>query len=396
MRSERKEREREEARPRSRRSKTPSKDNKVCKILSIIYSVLAALFVVLIMVLNILPIIPFILVLLLLAGVSIFVVPVLYSDNGNAERKKKMKIVACILIVLLAMGSYCLASTIGFLNGISDYVEEGMEDREDKHINVEKDTFNILVNGIDVSGEIGDTVSRSDVNMVISVNPQTGDVIITSIPRDYYVELPSKGAKDKLTHAAIYGMDESIATVEKLLGVDINYYAKVNYSTIIGLVDAIGGITIDSPYAFETHGMADKYYFEEGTIHLDGSQALAYCRERKSFADGDLRRNENQQLILEAIINKLTKNPTTLLKYTAILDAVKGTVETDMSKSDMTDLVKVMLKDIRGLNITKQSIKGYPSFAHCYALGAQASVVMPNSESLNSAISEIKSLYGEE
>ena len=396
MRSERKLREKEEMRSRSARKKNTSGDNKVCKFLSIIYSVLAALFILLVIVLNALPIIPFVLLLIIIAGVSLFIVPVMYSPNGNAERKKKAKIVACILIVVFAIGNYFLASTIGFLNDIGDYVEEGMEDREDKHVDVTRDTFNILVNGVDQSGELGEGTSRSDVNMVVSINPKTRDVVITSVPRDYYVKLPSYGAMDKLTHAAIYGTDESIAAIESLLDVDINYYVRVNFSTIIGLVDAIGGITIDSPYAFETHGMADKYYFEEGRIHLDGKQALAYCRERKSFVDGDLRRNENQQLILEAIINKLTKNPTTLFKYTSILDSVKGTMETDMSKSDMTDLVKVMLKDVRGLEITKQAVKGYPAFDHCYALGASASVVKPNYDSLNSAIGEIKALYEEE
>ena len=319
----------------------------------------------------------------------------MYSSNGNAERKKKAKIAACVFILVFAIGDYYMASTIGFLNDISSYVAEGMEDREEKHVDVTEETFNVLVNGIDVRGDIGDTVSRSDVNMVVSVNPKTGDVVITSIPRDYYVELPSYGAMDKLTHAAIYGPEESIAAVESLLGIDINYYAKVNYSTIIGLVDAIGGITIDSPYAFETHGMADKYYFEEGRIHLDGSQALAYCRERQSFADGDMRRNENQQLILEAIIKKLT-GPTIILKYASILDAVKGTVETDMSKDEMTDLVKVVLRDIRGLDISKQAIKGYPGFAYCYALGAEASVVMPDYDSLYESIGVIEGLYEEE
>ena len=148
-------------------------------------------------------------------------------------------------------------------------------------------------------------------------------------------------------------------------------------------------------FVLDFSNQSDKYYFEEGRIHLDGSQALAYCRERQSFADGDMRRNENQQLILEAIINKLT-GPTIILKYASILDAVKGTVETDMSKDEMTDLVKVVLKDIRGLDISKQAIKGYPGFAYCYALGAEASVVMPDYDSLYESIGVIEGLYEEE
>jgi LCP family protein required for cell wall assembly len=316
---------------------------------------------------------------------SVFIVPVLYSPYGNAERKKKIKVIACILVLIFGVADYYMISTIGFLNHISSYVDEGASDRTEAHAEVTEEAFNVLVSRIDVTGDINETVSRSDVNMVVTINPNSREVLITSIPRDYYVELPGYGAMDKLTHTGIYGAEESIGAVEELLGIDINYYAKVNYSTITGLVDAIGGIDIVSPYSFDTHGMGVSYHFEEGKIHLDGDQALAYCRERKSWIDGDMKRNENQQLILEAIIKKITRGPVVLVKYPAILDAIKGTVETDMSKDDMTELVKMQLSDMRFWDITKQAIKGTPDFAECYSIGDVASVVMPDYDSIYNA-----------
>lgn len=364
--------------------------NTFCKNLSIIYSILAVVFVGLLIILDVLPMLLFAVVVVLLAIGSVFVVPVLYSTNGKAERKKKAKVIACILILLFAACDYYMISTIGFLNHISKYVDADMEDRTEEHVKVTKESFNVLVSGIDVTGDINETVSRSDVNMVVTINPDSREVLITSIPRDYYVELPSYASMDKLTHTGIYGANESIGAVESLLGIDINYYAKVNYSTIIGLVDAIGGIDIVSPYSFDTHGMGVSYHFEEGKIHLDGSQALAYCRERQSWIDGDMKRNENQQLILEAVIKKVTGSPVLLFKYPQMLDAIKGTVETDMQKGDMTDLIKMQLGDMRGWDIKKQAIKGEPDFAYCFSLDDYASVVMVDWESVNNATAAIE------
>ncbi len=376
---------------RERKQKNKS-SNKFCKNLSIIYSILVMVFLVLLLILNILPFLGFLLLTLLILVGSVFVVPVLYSPRGKAERKKKMKVVALVLVLLFGVADYYMISTLSFLNHISSYVDSGVSDRSENHVDVTEETFNVLVSGIDVTGDINETVSRSDVNMVVTINPKSREVLITSIPRDYYIELPSYGSMDKLTHTGIYGAEESIGAVERLLDIEINYYAKVNYSTITSLVDAIGGITIDSPYSFDTHGMDVQYHFEEGEIHLDGSQALAYCRERKSWADGDMKRNENQQLVLEAVIKKLTRGPVILFKYPAILNAIKGTTETDMGKGDMTDLIKMQLSDMRSWNINKQAIKGTPDFAYCYSLGASASVVMPDQESLYSAMEAIDAL----
>ena len=263
-----------------------------------------------------------------------------------------------------------------------------------KKVDVTEDTFNILVSGIDTTGDIS-TVSRSDVNMVVTVNPKTKQVLMTSIPRDYYIDLPGKGAKDKLTHSGLYGIDETIGAVEAMLGIDINYYVKVNYSTVTTLVDAMGGIDIYSPYTFTTHGMAAHYTFYEGNNHLDGSMALAYSRERKSFADGDMRRNENQQIVLEGIMTKAMSSSTILSNYTSMLNAIEDYLETDMSSRDMTSLIRMQLGDMASWDIQKQALKGEPSMQLCYALGTYASVVMPDTAMIAEAADTIMQISGD-
>lgn len=266
--------------------------------------------------------------------------------------------------------------------------------RTTKHVDVTDESFNILVSGLDTTGDIS-TVSRSDVNMVVTINPVTKQILLTSIPRDYYVDLPSKGAKDKLTHSGLYGIDETVGAVEQALGIEINYYVKVNYSTVVKLVDAIGGIDIYSPYTFTTHGMSDHYTFYEGENHLDGSMALAYSRERQSFSAGDMQRNENQQLILKAIMDKALQSSTILSDYTSILSAIEDNLETDMGSRDIRALIRMQLGNMASWDIQTQALKGEPDFQICYALGTGASVVMPDAALIAEAADKIMQISGE-
>ncbi len=252
-----------------------------------------------------------------------------------------------------------------------------------KSVAVTDEAFNIYISGLDVTGSISN-VSRSDVNMIVTVNPSTKEILITSIPRDYYVNLPSKNAMDKLTHTGLYGIEETVSAVEELMGIEINYYVKVNYTTVIDLVDAIGGIDIISPYTFTTHKMQELsgITFYAGENHLTGSMALAYCRERASFANGDMQRNENQQLILEAIIEKCTSSTTILSSYTSILSAISGNMETNFTEDEITSLIKMQLNDMAGWTITKNALKGDSTTAFCYSLGLSASVVKQDQEQI--------------
>lgn len=167
-------------------------------------------------------------------------------------------------------------------------------------VDVTNKPFNIYISGIDTYGSIN-KVSRSDVNILMSVNPIKKEILLTNIPRDYYVKLHTFKEYDKLTHAGIYGVNESIKTIEDLLDTKINYYIKVNFTSLVDIVDAIDGITVNSNYNFVSK---DGYSFVKGANVLDGKKALSFARERKSFKEGDRVRGENQQLVLTALINK--------------------------------------------------------------------------------------------
>lgn len=257
-------------------------------------------------------------------------------------------------------------------------------------VDVTKEPFNVYISGIDVEGDIS-TVSRTDVNMIATVNPETHEVLLTSIPRDYYVNLPSKGAQDKLTHSGLYGIQETIGAVEDIMGIDINYYVRVNYTTVVKLVDAIGGIQLDSPYEFTTSGMQslNGHHFVKGINNLDGRAALAFCRERHSFVNGDMQRNENQQLVMEGILRKATSSTTILTSYTSILDAIRGNMETNMSPDQMSDIIKMQLDGMPGWDIQKQAIKGTNGWGYCYALGFSACIVDQNPEENARAVDKI-------
>ena len=159
-----------------------------------------------------------------------------------------------------------------------------------KNVDVTSEPFNVYITGIDTYGTIS-TVSRSDVNMIATVNPKTHQVLLTSIPRDYYVPQPCQGGQtDKLTHTGIFGVDCTVETVENYFGIDINYYVRVNFSSVENIVDALGGINVDSPIAFNALG----YSFSAGTNSLNGKEALAFSRERYSLGGGDRDRGKNQ------------------------------------------------------------------------------------------------------
>ena len=226
-----------------------------------------------------------------------------------------------------------------------------------KVVDITKKPFNIYVAGGDAYGSI-DNVTNTDVNMIITVDPVNRKVLLTSIPRDYYVNLPSFGddAYDKLTHAGYYGIEESVKAVENLLDIDINYYVKVNFSTIEGVINAIGGVDVDSDYSFCVEGGGPCY--KKGYNHMDGKKALAFARERHSFKDGDVQRVKNQQKVLEAIINKVTSSTKLITNFSQILDSVSASFSTNMETKSINRLVKMQLNDMRGWSIETQNLVG--------------------------------------
>lgn len=235
-----------------------------------------------------------------------------------------------------------------------------------RRINVTEDPFNIYISGVDTRGGIED-VCRSDVNMIVTVNPETREILLTSMPRDSYVELPSVGMMDKLTHSGMYGIDETIATVENWLDVEINYYYRVNFMMLVDLVNAMGGITVDVPEGF--HSTYWSYEFKTGENKMGGKKTLAYVRERKAFEDEDEARIKNQQRVLKAILKKATSSEVILTKYTKILNAVEDSMQTNMTNKEITSLVKMQLKDMSPWTIKSIAVDGDDAEMGTYSMG---------------------------
>ena len=262
-----------------------------------------------------------------------------------------------------------------------------------KVVDVINTPFNIYIAGGDAYGDIGN-VTNTDVNMIATVDPVNKKILLTSIPRDYYVNLPSFGedAYDKLTHAGYYGIEESILAVEKLLDIEINYYVKVNFSTIEGVIDAIGGVDVYSDYAFQADVHPYYYQFKKGNNHLNGSQALSFARERKSFSDGDVQRVKNQQKVLEAIINKVTKSTAIITSYSEILDSVSTSFSTNLDSKSISRLVKMQLNDMKMWNIESQNLTGTDYYTeNTYTFpGTELYVMNRKEDSVTTAIEKIK------
>lgn len=239
--------------------------------------------------------------------------------------------------------------------------------------------FTIYISGIDTYGDIS-LRCRSDVNMVAIVNTSTHEILLVSIPRDYYVQLHgTKGYKDKLTHAGIYGINMSVQTIEDLLDIDLNYYLRVNFSTLVKVVDVIGGIDVYSDIGFKPW-TNQNMYIKAGTNHMDGEMALAFARERKAYEEGDRHRIQNQQAVLTAIIKKLTSSTALLTKYNALLDSVSSSFQTNFSVNELTSIIKQQLSTMPTWNIKYYSLDGTDMQAYTYSMGQQLLYVMKPDE----------------
>lgn len=225
----------------------------------------------------------------------------------------------------------------------------------------------IYVSGIDTYGPIN-SVSRSDVNILMTVNTDTKEVLLTTTPRDSYVPIADGGNNqyDKLTHAGIYGVDASIHTLENLYDIDINYYARLNFTSFLKLIDLLGGIDVYNDQEFNAHTNNGKHY-PVGNLHLNSTDALGFVRERYALADGDRDRGRNQQKVITAIIQKLTSTEV-LTNYSAVIQGLQESVQTNMPVEVMTDLVNRQLEKGGKYDVQSQDLKGtgrmdLPSYA---------------------------------
>ena len=264
---------------------------------------------------------------------------------------------------------------------------------------ITKDPFTVYLSGIDTSGKVS-SKARSDVNLLVSVNPSTHQILMISTPRDSYVRLPGKDSNDKLTHAGIYGIEESVSTLEELYGVDVDYYARVNFSSFMSIVTALGGVTVDVPKSFceqnskRSKKPEDLICLKKGKRTLNGEQALAYARNRHAFASGDLARGEHQMELLEAIIKK-AMSPAILAKYNSLLSAMEGKVSTNISSDEIIKFInKQLKKNTTGWSFASISAKGKIGTGVCYSTGkSRLSIIDLYDTSIEDIKIEIKNLY---
>lgn len=261
-----------------------------------------------------------------------------------------------------------------------------------KVVDVTNTKFNVYICGGDKEGNI-DRKMNTDVNMIMSVDPVNKKILLTSIPRDYYVTLATKNKKDKLTHAGYYGINESIKTIENLLDIEINYYIKTNFTSIKKIIDAIGGIDVYSDYKLCTRN----YCYNKGYNHMDGDKALVFARERYHYADGDIQRVKNQQNVVKGIFKKVTSSKTIISKYTNILDSLGGTLKTNLSDDSIRRIVKMQLNDMAEWKIESQNLVGTGKLTHeTYTFPSlNLYVMVPNNKSLNSNRNKIKYFMGD-
>lgn len=254
--------------------------------------------------------------------------------------------------------------------------------------------INIYLSGSDSRNGRISSNTLSDVNMILTMNPINHTVLLTSIPRDYYVQLHgTTGFKDKLTHAGMYGIDMSIKTIEDFMDIEIDYSVKVGFNSVIKLVDLIGGIDVYSDTAFTSHcgdGGARKVKVIVGMNHFNGAQALSYARERYAYNNGDIHRTQNQQQVIEAIINKIMTNKSLLLKYDSLLNSFSELYKTDIPKELITLLIKQQLEDMSSWTIEKQNLIGYDGSNQTYSWpGQQLYVMIPDKNSVEQAKEKI-------
>ena len=236
---------------------------------------------------------------------------------------------------------------------------------------VDSKVFNIYISGIDTYGSIS-TVSRSDVNIIMTVNMNTHKILLTTTPRDAYVKIPGGGANqyDKLTHAGIYGVETSEQTLEDLYGTKIDYYARINFTSFLKLIDQLGGVTVHNDQAFTSlHG---KFDFPVGDIQMNSEQALGFVRERYSLDGGDNDRGKNQEKVISAIVNKLASLKS-VSNFTSIVNNLQDSVQTNISLDTINALANTQLDSGSKFTVTSQAVTGTGS------TGQLTSYAMPNS-----------------
>ena len=268
--------------------------------------------------------------------------------------------------------------------------DETLESEEEEPAGLE--SFLLYFSGIDVWGWV-DTQSRSNVNIIAAINPGTRHIQLINTPRDYYVEMPLSGeTKDKLTHAGLYGVENSVGTLETLYGVDIDYYIRMNFSGFESIIDTLGGVDVYSEYDFTVDPIR---HYTEGCNHLTGLETLAFVRERHAFQDGDNQRGRNQMALIQAMVSKVCSLEF-LLHYSDIMDELTDMYRTNVPLSLIADMVGNQLLDDREWTVDTYSVTGSNGSEITYsAPGTKAYVMIPNEEEVATAGKLIEEVLNE-
>lgn len=313
-----------------------------------------------------------------------------------ASRRRWKRIIgiflSLIFILVVASVTSFMSSTYETMNTISA-AGISAEGPDAINVSVVDEPFNVYITGIDQwEEEKGYDLERSDVNMIVTVNPVTKKVLLTSIPRDSYVKLHSLQAMDKLTHSGVYGVDETLNTVQDWLGIDLNYYVKMNFTAVRDIINAMDGIRVYSPVEFDSS--LRPYHYKKGWNELGGRQALFFARERHAFEGQDSIRVENQQRVMKAIIEKMTSSTTLLTKYDDVMAAAGKNLSTNMSSREMTELVKMQITDLAEWDIQSQKIEGEYGEDYVASLtqSRKFSIYRTDPESVNKCVENIQTV----
>lgn len=253
------------------------------------------------------------------------------------------------------------------------------------------DSINIYISGSDARSKTIQANSRSDVNMILTINPNTKTILMTSIPRDYEVLPHGKtGLTGKLSHVGIYGLETTKNTVEDLMGIEINYAVKMGFSAVVELVDLVGGIDISSDQEFDSYHMKG-WHVKKGINHMDGAHALAYARERYAYSSGDRHRVLNQQQVLQATLKKLMKSQSLLTQYDQVLSSLSQFYITDVPRSVISKYVKMQLNNMTSWKFKSQSVNGGRKYAKTFsAPNTDLFIAIPDYNSIKKSRNKIK------
>lgn len=335
-------------------------------------------------------------VFIILGVLSVLLFALLFFKSVKKAPKIFAMVLSCFLVFVFCFGSAYAMGTMSFMSKITN-------DTVNKNsVAVTEKPFTVYISGKDTYGNINKK-SRSDVNMIVVVNPKVHKILMVSIPRDYQVTLSEHGdATDKITHTGIYGIDTTVKAAEDLVGVKMNYYLMVNFSTVVEFIDAIGGITVNSDYDFsankrnENEVETETFHYVKGKNKLNGDEALAFARERHAFTDGDVQRVKDQQKVFEAVVKKSTNSKTLLSKYPALLNSLGKYMRTNMSEDEIKALIKMQLSEMPNWKMESYTLTGFDSYQSTYTGGSQELYVMePDEQSVETAKTKIKNLKQE-